>query len=68
VGQVAAAYRAEGVEEARAESFAHETVALWRGFQATLLSAGSSAAVHRAAVEATEALVARVRSAAAVTR
>ena len=64
VGQVAAAYRAEGVEEARAESLAHETVALWRGLQATLLSAGASAAVDRAAVDATAALVARVRAAA----
>ena len=45
-------------------SLAHETVALWRGFQATVLSAGWSEAVDRAAVDATEALVARVRVAA----
>jgi len=64
VAQVAAAYRAEGVDGVRAESLAHETVALWRGLQATLLSAGAGPGVERAAVDATEALVARVRAAA----
>lgn len=64
VGQVASAYRDEGVPEARAESLAHETVALWRGFQATMLSLGAGEVVERAALDATEALVARVREAA----
>ena len=64
VGHLAAGYRDEGTGDARAESLAHETVALWRGFQATLLSLDSTDAVGREAVarasrDALEALLAR---------
>lgn len=57
---VAAAYRAEGLSPACAADFAHETVALWRGFQATLLSLDDDAVVARAAQPAMDALVARI--------
>ncbi|CAN5341978.1 TetR/AcrR family transcriptional regulator [soil metagenome] len=64
VAHVAAAFSDVGVPDARALVFAHELVALWRGLQATLLSMGDEDLVNRAAVEATEALLVRVRHAA----
>ncbi len=57
---VAAAYVAEGLAQEQAESLAHETVALWRGFQATLLSLADDRVVERAARPALSALVQRV--------
>ena len=61
VAHVAAAFEHEGVPDALALVFAHELVALWRGLQATLLSLGDEDLVNRAAVDATTALLARVR-------
>ncbi|RKR75031.1 TetR/AcrR family transcriptional regulator [Frondihabitans australicus] len=60
---VARAYVAEGVAQEQAEALAHETVALWRGLQATLLSTGDDALVSRAALPALAALAARVGAA-----
>ncbi|UFS58205.1 TetR/AcrR family transcriptional regulator [Subtercola endophyticus] len=56
IEHVAAAFEHSGVEPARATRFAHEVVALWRGFQATLLTGGDPAVIDRAAREATRAL------------
>ncbi|AMM20215.1 hypothetical protein AX769_08600 [Frondihabitans sp. PAMC 28766] len=64
VDNVAGAYRAAGIGAQDAEVLAHETVALWRGFQATLLSLEDDAVVARAADPAMDALVARVEAAA----
>ncbi|ANP71351.1 hypothetical protein PA27867_0378 [Cryobacterium arcticum] len=65
VDHVAAAITAEGVPAAEALSFAHETVALWRGLQATLIGGGDRTAVNQAAQAGTLALLDRIRLAAA---
>ncbi|MCU1480708.1 MAG: hypothetical protein JWQ19_1494 [Subtercola sp.] len=59
IEHVAAVFEHSGVEAARATRFAHEVVALWRGFQATLLTGGDPAVIDRAAREATRALTDR---------
>ena len=64
VNHVAAAFAADGVPADRSLMFAHEIVALWRGFQATLISMGDPAIVDRAARDATSALLARAKGAA----
>jgi AcrR family transcriptional regulator len=65
LGHVAAAIERQGLDAARAEAFAHEVVALWRGLQATLIGLGVADGVNRAAHSATAALVARIRAQAA---
>lgn len=65
VGHIRGAFGDAGVPASEADALAHETVALWRGFQATLLSLGdeaastASAVVLRAADDALASLVAR---------
>lgn len=65
LGHVAAAISRQGLDAARADAFAHEVIALWRGLQATLIGLGDAAGVDRAARNATAAIVARVRAEAA---
>jgi AcrR family transcriptional regulator len=65
VGHVRGAFGDTGVPPEEADALAHETVALWRGFQATLLSLGGGVAepaspiVLRAAEGALAGLVVR---------
>lgn len=66
VDNVARAYEAEGLGPDDARLFAHETVALWRGFQATLLSLQDDIVVDRAARPALAALVERIEAAASL--
>ncbi|MCU1528506.1 MAG: hypothetical protein JWP75_2269 [Frondihabitans sp.] len=63
VDHVARAFADDGVNEATSLALAHETVALWRGFQATLLSTGDAATVERAASAALDSIVARAQAA-----
>lgn len=59
---LAAAYADEGLSSEAAAAYAHETVALWRGFQATLLSLDDDAVVERAARPALASLAARIEA------
>ncbi|MEF2975885.1 TetR/AcrR family transcriptional regulator [Subtercola sp. YIM 133946] len=62
VEHLSTALARRGVTDAQADLFAHEAVALWRGFQATLLSGGDPQLVDRSARAATHALVDRVNT------
>ncbi|ROQ38555.1 TetR family transcriptional regulator [Frondihabitans sp. PhB188] len=59
VQHVAAAFEDAGLSADEALDAGHETVALWRGLQASLLSLGDGAVVRRAAANAHAGLVAR---------
>jgi AcrR family transcriptional regulator len=61
VDAVAAAFRVSGVEAERSLLLAHETVAMWRGFQATLLTGGDAGVVGRVADDALRSIVERAR-------
>lgn len=62
VEHVAAAIQAEGLPADRAEVYAHEVVAVWRGLQMTLIGQVAAALVSTAAAESVGALVARVHA------
>jgi AcrR family transcriptional regulator len=63
VAHVAGALHRSGVPSASAETLAHETVALWRGLQATLLGGGDLASVDAAAHNAMAAMIERAEAA-----
>lgn len=60
VGHVAGAFEDAGASPDQALELGHETVALWRGLQASLLSLGDDALVGRVADSAHRALCERV--------